>query len=70
MDKIIIQGGNRLKGEVDVSGSKNAVLPIMAAALLTEEESVITNVPSLWDVHTMVRLFARLARRRSLKTVV
>lgn len=67
MDKIIIQGGIRLKGEVDVSGSKNAVLPIMAAALLTEEESVIENVPSLWDVHTMVKLLRSLGAKAILE---
>ncbi|HNX69188.1 MAG TPA: UDP-N-acetylglucosamine 1-carboxyvinyltransferase [Candidatus Omnitrophota bacterium] len=67
MDKIIIQGGARLNGEVDVSGSKNAVLPIMAAALLTEEESVIENVPSLWDVHTMVKLLRALGAKAILE---
>ena len=67
MDKIIIQGGHRLKGEVDISGSKNAVLPIMAAALLSEEESVITNVPSLWDVHTMVKLLRSLGAKAILE---
>ncbi len=67
MDKIIIQGGTRLKGEVDVSGSKNAVLPIMAAALLTEEESIIENVPSLWDVHTMVKLLRSLGAKAILE---
>ncbi|MBU9888914.1 MAG: UDP-N-acetylglucosamine 1-carboxyvinyltransferase [Candidatus Omnitrophica bacterium] len=67
MDKIIIEGGVRLKGEVDISGSKNAVLPIMAAALLTEEESVIENVPSLWDVHTMVKLIRSLGAKAILE---
>lgn len=67
MDKIIIQGGTRLKGEVDISGSKNAVLPMMAAALLTEEESVIENVPSLWDVHTMVKLLRSLGAKAILE---
>lgn len=63
MDKIVIQGGANLRGEVDISGSKNAVLPIMAAALLTEEESTIENVPSLWDVHTMVKLLRSLGAK-------
>lgn len=67
MDKIIIKGGIKLKGEVDVSGSKNAVLPIMAAALLTDEESVIENVPSLWDVHTMVKLLRSLGAKTLLE---
>ncbi|HOW58799.1 MAG TPA: UDP-N-acetylglucosamine 1-carboxyvinyltransferase [Candidatus Omnitrophota bacterium] len=67
MDKIIIEGGVKLKGEVDISGSKNAVLPIMAAALLTEEESIIENVPSLWDVHTMVKLLRSLGAKAILE---
>ena len=67
MDKIIIKGGSRLKGEVDISGSKNSVLPIMAAALLTEEESIIENVPSLWDVHTMVKLLRSLGAKAILE---
>ena len=70
MDKIIIQGGIRLKGEVDVSGSKNSVLPIMAAALLTDEESIIENVPSLWDVHTMVKLLRSLGAKAILENGV
>lgn len=70
MDKIIIEGGVRLKGEIDISGSKNAVLPIMAAALLTEEESVIENVPSLWDVHTMVKLVRSLGAKAILESGV
>ncbi len=67
MDKIVIEGGNRLKGEIEVSGSKNAALPIMAAALLSEEESIITNVPSLWDVHTMVKLLRSLGAKAILE---
>jgi UDP-N-acetylglucosamine 1-carboxyvinyltransferase len=67
MDKIIIKGGIRLKGEVDVSGSKNSVLPIMAAALLTEEESIIENVPNLWDVQTMVKLLRSLGAKAILE---
>ena len=70
MDKIIIQGGILLKGEVDVSGSKNSVLPIMAAALLTDEESIIENVPSLWDVHTMVKLLRSLGAKAILENGV
>lgn len=70
MDKIIIKGGTPLKGEVDVSGSKNAVLPIMAAALLTDEESIIENVPSLWDVHTMIKLLRSLGAKALLENGV
>lgn len=52
MDKFIIEGGTPLKGTISVSGSKNAALPLMAAALLGESESVIRNVPRLNDIYT------------------
>lgn len=53
---IAIEGGWPLRGSVTIDGSKNAALPVMAAALLTDEECVIDNVPDLADVHTMVAL--------------
>jgi len=53
MDKIIITGGQQLRGTVKLSGAKNAALPVMAAALLARGKSVIKNVPSLKDVKTM-----------------
>ena len=56
MDKIVIDGGRKLKGEVTVSGAKNSVLPIMAASILGEGASRIENVPNLRDVSTMIRL--------------
>ncbi|MCZ6790266.1 MAG: UDP-N-acetylglucosamine 1-carboxyvinyltransferase [Candidatus Dadabacteria bacterium] len=56
MEKIIIEGGRRLEGEVMVSGAKNAVLPLMAACILTEGKNTITNVPDLADVRTMAKL--------------
>jgi UDP-N-acetylglucosamine 1-carboxyvinyltransferase len=56
MDKLVIQGGKRLDGSIAVSGSKNAVLPMMAAALLAEGRYAIENVPMLRDVRTMARL--------------
>jgi UDP-N-acetylglucosamine 1-carboxyvinyltransferase len=52
MDKIVIHGGKRLRGSVDISGSKNAALPIMVAALLTDDECVLENVPQLADIDT------------------
>jgi UDP-N-acetylglucosamine 1-carboxyvinyltransferase len=54
--QLLIEGGTRLAGRVPISGSKNAVLPILAACLLTEEECRIKNVPGIEDVSTMVRL--------------
>ncbi len=56
MDKIVIEGGKPLFGEVFVSGAKNAVLPILFASLLTDEECVFENVPQLKDVATVLRL--------------
>lgn len=63
MDKIVITGGRKLKGEVTISGSKNAALPIMAAALLAEDESIIENVPDLRDIQTMIRLLRSLGAK-------
>jgi UDP-N-acetylglucosamine 1-carboxyvinyltransferase len=60
MDKIVIHGGAPLRGEVALSGSKNAALPILMASLLTDEPVVIRNVPRLRDVHTALALLARL----------
>ena len=47
MDKFIIKGGRKLKGSVEISGSKNAALPILMATLLTDEDCVINRVPNL-----------------------
>ncbi|MGO4927183.1 UDP-N-acetylglucosamine 1-carboxyvinyltransferase [Fundicoccus sp. Sow4_D5] len=61
MEEIIVQGGNRLEGTVKVEGAKNAVLPILAAALLAETGKVhLENVPILSDVHTMNELLSNL----------
>ncbi len=60
MDKLVIKGGKRLKGEVEISGSKNASLPAMAASLLALGESRINRVPNLRDVKTMGRLLANM----------
>jgi UDP-N-acetylglucosamine 1-carboxyvinyltransferase len=60
LQKIVINGGKRLRGEVRVSGSKNAALPILASALLARGRSTFRNVPALGDVRTMGRLLTRL----------
>ncbi len=60
MDKILIDGGVPLKGTVEVSGAKNAALPILAATLLVDGEHVIRNVPELADVRTMCRLLGSM----------
>lgn len=62
MEKLIIEGGVKLSGEVEISGAKNAVLPIMAATLLTEETCVINNVPRLSDVFTMIKILEGLGK--------
>ena len=56
MDRFVIEGPTPLNGEIAVSGAKNAVLPLMAASLLTRGRSVIDNVPDLQDV----RFFATI----------
>ena len=56
MDKLLIEGGVPLSGEIRVSGAKNAALPILCAALLSPEPLVLTNVPRLKDVRTMQTL--------------
>ena len=60
MQQLIIQGGRPLEGGVRISGSKNTVLPILAATLLCREPVLLANVPHLEDVTTMVSLLARL----------
>ena len=60
MDKLRIVGGQRLNGEISISGAKNAALPILCAALLTAEPVTLRNVPQLNDISTTVRLLADL----------
>ncbi|HXU80585.1 MAG TPA: UDP-N-acetylglucosamine 1-carboxyvinyltransferase [Polyangia bacterium] len=60
MDKIVIKGGERLRGEVRVSGAKNAALPILCSSLLATGRSIYRNVPALGDVNTMKKLLAQL----------
>ena len=60
MDKLIIRGGHSLNGEIEISGAKNAALPELCAALLTEQEVVLRNVPKLQDVSTMLKLIRNM----------
>jgi UDP-N-acetylglucosamine 1-carboxyvinyltransferase len=60
LDKLIIKGGNRLEGEIRISGAKNAVLPIMAATLLADTPVTIRNIPHLHDVTTTMELLGRM----------
>ncbi len=60
MDKIIVQGGKSLHGDVQISGAKNAALPVMAAALLTEGTNTFHNIPDLMDIRTIKKLLRNL----------
>jgi len=60
MDKLLIQGGAALSGEVAISGAKNAALPILCASLLTADPMHFTNVPHLNDISTMLRLLGEM----------
>ena len=59
MDQIVIQGGKPLRGEIAISGAKNAALPLMAASLLSPEPLTLTNLPRLADISTMSKLLAQ-----------
>src|ERR1035437_1447081 len=58
MDKFVIRGGNPLVGTIRVSGAKNSALPCMAAAILTEDEVTLENIPQVWDIATQRRLLS------------
>ena len=60
MQKLAIQGGAPLRGEVRISGAKNAALPIMCASLLTADTLHLTNPPDLHDVGTMRKLLLQM----------
>ena len=60
MDRLLIQGGARLEGDVPISGAKNAALPILAATLLAQEPVTLSNVPHLHDITTMMELLGCL----------
>ncbi|ENW09000.1 UDP-N-acetylglucosamine 1-carboxyvinyltransferase [Acinetobacter beijerinckii] len=60
MDKFLITGGVKLEGEVRISGAKNAALPLLAAMILADSPTTLTNVPNLKDVNTLVKLIAGL----------
>ncbi|NLH96476.1 MAG: UDP-N-acetylglucosamine 1-carboxyvinyltransferase [Clostridiaceae bacterium] len=60
MSRLVITGGARLQGEIGIEGSKNAVLPILAASLLNAGESVIKNCPRIRDVDIMVSILRKI----------
>ena len=63
MDKLVIRGGAPLAGEVRISGAKNSALPILCAALLTQETLYVERVPELKDIATMLDLLRRMGMR-------
>ena len=63
MDKIIVEGGRTLRGEVRISGAKNAALPILIASLLTDGINTFSNVPQLQDIHSTALLLENLGAR-------
>ena len=60
MDTLLVHGGTRLKGAINISGSKNASLPILAATLLTEETVIISRVPDVSDTNYMLQILSAL----------
>ena len=67
LEKFIINGGNKLYGEINVQGAKNAVLPLLSAAILTEETVSLKNVPDLTDVRNMVAILESLGAQAMFK---
>ncbi len=63
MEKIVIKGGKALFGDVDISGAKNAALPIIAATLLTKDEVCLSNIPSLVDIKTLCKILRTLGAK-------
>ncbi len=67
MYKYRIEGGKPIKGEVEISGSKNAALPLMVASILTDDDVILHNVPSLLDVDVLVKLLKKLGKTVTIK---
>ena len=68
LDIFKIKGGNKLEGNVKISGAKNAALPIIVASLLAEGETVLKNIPDLKDIHTMLRVIEYLGAKPEFNT--
>ena len=62
-DSFVIEGGARLRGNLRIAGSKNAALPVMAAALLADAKSVIADIPNLQDIRSQIELLKLLGCR-------
>src|SRR5690349_9699571 len=59
-DSFLIRGGSRLKGKIEISGSKNSALPILAACLLAEGKTTLKSIPRLSDIDSMIKLLGEL----------
>ena len=73
MDKYIIDGGNKLYGAIKAQSAKNSVLPLLAAAVLTDEEVVIHDIPTISDVENMLRILGEVGcvvKRRKNSVVI
>ncbi len=70
MDRFIIQGHAKLKGQIKVSGSKNAVLPILISSLLTDDKCVVKNVPNLHDIQSTIDILKYLGKKVDFKNNV
>ena len=63
MQKLEVFGANKLKGQINISGSKNASLPILAATLLSDKKIYLNNLPRVKDIETMINLLRSLGSR-------
>ena len=63
MKKLVIQGGKKLIGNIDISGSKNSTLPILAATLLFDEKVILKNIPFVRDIVTMCKLLENISKK-------
>ena len=63
MQKLTIVGGKKLNGSINISGSKNATLPILAASILSKNKVIIQNIPLVKDVETMIDLLSLLGSK-------
>ena len=73
MQKLEVFGANKLKGQIKISGSKNASLPILAATLLSHKKSILKNLPKVRDIETMLLLLQSLGSKIKLnknKTII
>ena len=64
MDKFVVRGGNPLLGTIKVSGAKNSALPCMAAAILTEDEVILENIPQMRDIETERKLLVSMGANK------